>query len=81
MELAQQTDSHDSFVIHLAGGSTAVSKIFNISSQAVAQWKRNGIPTDNLLTLLAIIKQTHDIDVKRWLPEELRTNLDVIYGA
>lgn len=39
-------DAHhpDSAAIDAMGGATAVASIFNISPQAVSQWRRKGIP-------------------------------------
>lgn len=40
-------------IIQALGGPTEVAKIFEITSQAVSQWKTNGIPRSHLRFLRA----------------------------
>lgn len=44
-------EHHDSKIIDLLGGNTALSKVFGISSQAVSKWRRHGIPKANRMYL------------------------------
>lgn len=37
--------SDDSKIIDLLGGTTAVARLCRVRSQAVTQWRRNGIPS------------------------------------
>lgn len=38
------TQSRDSQIIDALGGSRAVAALCNVTSQAVSQWRRSGIP-------------------------------------
>lgn len=46
-------DRHTKEAIRLAGGTTALADYFEISTQAVSQWKR--IPADKVLDIVELI--------------------------
>ena len=55
-------------LIELLGGTSAVSRLCQVSPPAVAQWKSKGIPEDKLYFLAAELeKQSHGLITRKEL--------------
>jgi len=47
----------DSAIIDLLGGTNKVAKMCKVASNAVTQWRKNGIPAERFMFLAARIEQ------------------------
>lgn len=53
-----KVNSETSLFIDQLGGNIIAKEIFNVSSDVISQWRRNGIPDDRLNKIeLSLIKQ------------------------
>ena len=78
-------------LLQLLGGTTKVAKMCNVDPAAVSQWRKNGIPREQLLFLAARIeKESHglvtrqDLFPNNWYliwPELLPKNNAFIHEA